>query len=166
MLHGSGIYIVSSQNLDDFLNEVTKTYPKIESFNPLPYAKRYFDENDTHKIMLIGEGAHDKKYNNHECKKLSWINPASKKATIEKAKRLAKSGCKYANNIFYIYEEDRNEAIYKLLNKSYNLELAYSVIKDKLDKCNIINEEKFKQCFMNHESYDEAKKYLNFIKEN
>ena len=48
MLYGSGIYIVSENDMPDFLNEVKKEYKDIEWFLQEGYIYRYFNKNDTH----------------------------------------------------------------------------------------------------------------------
>ena len=55
MLYGSGIYIVSENDMPDFLNEVKKEYKDIEWFLPEGYIYRYFNKNDTHKLVFFGE---------------------------------------------------------------------------------------------------------------
>ena len=54
MLYGSGIYIVSENDMPDFLNEVKKEYKDIEWFLPENYIYRYFNKNDTHKLVFLG----------------------------------------------------------------------------------------------------------------
>ena len=52
MLYGSGIYIVSKDDMASFLEEVKQQYKDIDWFLPEEYIYRYFDKRDTHKLVF------------------------------------------------------------------------------------------------------------------
>lgn len=53
MLYGSGIYIVSKDDMASFLEEVKQQYRDIDWFLPEGFIYRYFDKRDTHKLVFF-----------------------------------------------------------------------------------------------------------------
>ena len=52
MIYESGIYIVKKEDIKSFLKEVKSKYKNIEFFLPEEYIFRYFDKQNTHKIIF------------------------------------------------------------------------------------------------------------------
>ena len=74
MLYGSGIYIVSKDDMASFLEEVKQQYKDIDWFLPEEYIYRYFDKRDTHKLVFLGNEVHSKSYNKHKAIRFSDIS--------------------------------------------------------------------------------------------
>ena len=64
MLYGSGIYIVSKDDMASFLEEVKQQYRDIDWFLPEEFIYRYFDKRDTHKLVFLGNGMLSKEFTN------------------------------------------------------------------------------------------------------
>lgn len=85
MLYGSGIYIVSKDDMASFLDEVKQQYKDIDWFLPEEYIYRYFDRRDTHKLVFLGNEVHSKSYNKHKVTQISWQNPKPYNQALDSA---------------------------------------------------------------------------------
>lgn len=163
MLYGSGIYIVSENDMPDFLNEVKKEYKDIEWFLPEGYIYRYFNKNDTHKLVFLGNGDKSKNYNKHKVKQISWQNPKSYNEVIDSAKYMSKKGCRYSNNYWYVYKKSIDiEAIYNILVTSYDKNFAFEVFLEKIKEfgAEILSRTELKDKFITCEDYEKVRIYI------
>lgn len=116
MLYGSGIYIVSKDDMASFLEEVKQQYKDIDWFLPEEYIYRYFDKRDTHKLVFLGNEAHSKSYNKHKVTQISWQNPKPYNQALDSAKHMVKKGCRYSNNYWWVYRRfSEIESLYNIL---------------------------------------------------
>ena len=163
MLYGSGIYIVSENDIPDFLNEVKKEYKDIEWFLPERYIYRYFNKNDTHKLVFLGNGDKSKSYNKHKVKQISWQNPKSYNEAIDSAKYMSKKGCRYSNNYWYVYKKSIDvESIYNILVTSYDKNFAFEVFLEKIKEfgAEILSRTELKEKFIICEDYEKVRIYI------
>lgn len=163
MLYGSGIYIVSENDMPDFLNEVKKEYKDIEWFLPEGYIYRYFNKNDTHKLVFLGNGDKSKSYNKHKVKQISWQNPKSYNEAIDSAKYMSKKGCRYSNNYWYVYKKSIDiESIYNILVTSYDKNFAFEVFLEKIKEfgAEILSRTELKEKFITCEDYEKIRIYI------
>ena len=163
MLYGSGIYIVSENDMPDFLNEVKKEYKDIEWFLPENYIYRYFNKNDTHKLVFWGNGDKSKSYNKHKVKQISWQNPKSYNEAIDSAKYMSKKGCRYSNNYWYVYKKSIDiESIYNILVTSYDKNFAFEVFLEKIKEfgAEILSRTELKEKFITCEDYEKVRIYI------
>lgn len=163
MLYGSGIYIVSENDIPDFLNEVKKEYKDIEWFLPEMYIYRYFNKNDTHKLVFLGNGDKSKSYNKHKVKQISWQNPKSYNEAIDSAKYMSKKGCRYSNNYWYVYKKSIDiESIYNILVTSYDKNFAFEVFLEKIKEfgAEILSRTELKEKFIICEDYEKVRIYI------
>ena len=163
MLYGSGIYIVSENDMPDFLNEVKKEYKDIEWFLPENYIYRYFNKNDTHKLVFLGNGDKSKSYNKHKVKQISWQNPKSYNEAIDSAKYMSKKGCRYSNNYWYVYKKSIDiESIYNILVTSYDKNFAFEVFLEKIKEfgTEILSRTELKEKFIICEDYEKVRIYI------
>ena len=168
MLYGSGIYIVSENDMPDFLNEVKKEYKDIEWFLQERYIYRYFNKNDTHKLVFLGNGDKSKSYNKHKMKQISWQNPKSYSEAIDSAKYMSKKGCRYSNNYWYVYKKSIDiESIYNILVTSYDKNFAFEVFLEKIKEfgAEILSRTELKEKFITCEDYEKVRIYIK-LKEN
>ena len=163
MLYGSGIYIVSENDMPDFLNEVKKEYKDIEWFLPEGYIYRYFNKNDTHKLVFLGNGDKSKSYNKHKVKQISWQNPKSYSEVIDSAKYMSKKGCRYSNNYWYVYKKSIDiESIYNILITSYDKNFAFEAFLEKIKEfgAEILSQTELKEKFITCEDYEKVRIYI------
>lgn len=163
MLYGSGIYIVSENDMPDFLNEVKKEYKDIEWFLPEDYIYRYFNKNDTHKLVFLGNREHSKGYNKHKVTQISWQNPKSYNEAIDSAKYMSKKGCRYSNNYWYVYKKSIDiESIYNILVTSYDKNFAFEVFLEKIKEfgAEILSATELKNKFITCEPYEKVRIYI------
>lgn len=163
MLYGSGIYIVSENDMPDFLNEVKKEYKDIEWFLPENYIYRYFNKNDTHKLVFLGNGDKSKSYNKHKVKQISWQNPKSYSEAIDTAKYRSKKGCRYSNNYWYVYKKSIDiESIYNILITSYDKNFAFEAFLEKIKEfgAEILSQTELKEKFITCEDYEKVRIYI------
>ena len=163
MLYGSGIYIVSENDIPDFLNEVKKEYKDIEWFLPERYIYRYFNKNDTHKLVFLGNGDKSKSYNKHKVKQISWQNPKSYNEALDSAKYMSKKGCRYSNNYWYVYKKSIDiESIYNILVTSYDKNFAFEVFLEKIKEfgAEILSRTELKEKFIICEDYEKVRIYI------
>ena len=163
MLYGSGIYIVSENDMPDFLNEVKKEYKDIEWFLPEGYIYRYFNKNDTHKLVFLGNGDKSKSYNKHKVKQISWQNPKTYNEAIDSAKYMSKKGCRYSNNYWYVYKKSINiESIYNILVTSYDKNFAFEVLLEKIKEfgAEVLSQTELKEKFITCEDYEKVRIYI------
>lgn len=122
MLYGSGIYIVSKDDMASFLEEVKQQYRDIDWFLPEEFIYRYFDKRDTHKLVFLGNGMLSKEFNKHKVTQISWQNPKPYEAALDSARYMVKKGCKYSNNYWQVYRRfGEIESIYNILVSSTEL---------------------------------------------
>lgn len=163
MLYGSGIYIVSKDDMPDFLKEVKKEYKDIEWFLPEDYIYRYFNKNDTHKLVFLGSGDKSKSYNKHKVKQISWQNPKSYNEAIDSAKYMSKKGCRYSNNYWYVYKKSIDiESIYNILVTSYDKNFAFEVLLEKVKEfgAEVLSLTELKEKFITCEDYEKVRIYI------
>ena len=163
MLYGSGIYIVSENDMPDFLNEVKKEYKDIEWFLPEGYIYRYFNKNDTHKLVFLGNGDKSKSYNKHKVKQISWQNPKTYNEAIDSAKYMSKKGCRYSNNYWYVYKKSIDiESIYNILVTSYDKNFAFEVLLEKIKEfgAEVLSQTELKEKFITCEDYEKVRIYI------
>lgn len=168
MLYGSGIYIVSENDMPDFLNEVKKEYKDIEWFLPEDYIYRYFNKNDTHKLVFLGNREHSKGYNKHKVTQISWQNPKSYNEATDSAKYMSKKGCRYSNNYWYVYKKSIDiESIYNILVTSYDKNFAFEVLLEKVKEfgAEVLSKTELKEKFITCEPYEKVRIYIE-TKEN
>lgn len=163
MLYGSGIYIVSKDNVAQFIEEVTQQYKDIDWFLPEEYIYRYFDKRDTHKLVFLGNEVHSKSYNKHKVTQISWQNPKPYDEALNSAKHMAKNGCRYSNNCWWVYRKfSEIESLYNILISSYDKEFAFEAFLDKLKEigAEILSATELKNKFITCKPYEEIKIYI------
>lgn len=163
MLYGSGIYIVSENDMPDFLNDVKKEYKDIEWFLPESYIYNHFNKYNTHKLVFLGAGEKSKSYNKHKVKQISWQNPKKYESAIDSAKYMSKKGCKYSNNYWYVYKKSTDiESIYNILVTSYDKNFAFEAFSEKIKEfgAEILSQTKLKEKFITCEDYEKVRIYI------
>ena len=163
MLYRSGIYIVSKDDMASFLEEVKQQYKDIDWFLPEEYIYRYFDKQDTHKLVFLGNGDKSKSYNKHKVKQISWQNPKSYNEAIDSAKYMSKKGCRYSNNYWYVYKKSIDiESIYNILVTSYDKNFAFEVLLEKIKEfgAEILSLTELKEKFITCEDYEKVRIYI------
>ena len=163
MLYGSGIYIVSKDNMASFLEEVKQQYKDIDWFLPEEYIYRYFDNRDTHKLVFLGNGMLSKEFNKHKVTQISWQNPKPYDQALDSAKHMTKKGCKYSNNYWWVYKRfSEIESIYNILVSSYDKEFAFEAFLNKLKEigAEILSATELKNKFIACESYEKVRIYI------
>ena len=143
MLYGSGIYIVSKDDMASFLDEVKQQYKDIDWFLPEEYIYRYFDRRDTHKF--------------------SWQNPKPYNQALDSAKHMVKKGCRYSNNYWWVYRKfSEIESLYNILVSSYDKEFAFEAFLNKLKEfgAEILSATELKNKFITCEPYDKVRIYI------
>ena len=160
MLYGSGIYIVSKDDMASFLKEVKQQYKDIEWFLPEEYIYRYFDRWETHKLVFLGEGPQKEEYNKHKVVQISWQNPMDYKGALYAAQKRAKNGCLYSNNCWREYKKTSEiEDIYNILVNSYDKEFAFEAFLNKLKEIGveILSATELKNKFITCEPYEKIR---------
>lgn len=163
MLYGSGIYIVSKDDMASFLDEVKQQYKDIDWFLPEEYIYRYFDKQDTHKLVFLGNEVHSKSYNKHKVTQISWQNPKPYNKALDSAKHMVKKGCRYSNNYWWVYRKfSEIESLYNILVRSYDKEFAFEAFLNKLKefRADILSITELKNKFITSESYDKVRIYI------
>lgn len=163
MLYGSGIYIVSKEDMASFLEEVKQQYKDIDWFLPEEYIYRYFDKRDTHKLVFLGNEVHSKSYNKHKVTQISWQNPKPYNQALDSAKHMVKKGCKYSNNYWYVYRKySEIESVYNILVSSYDKEFAFEAFLNKLKEigAEILSDTELKNKFITCEPYEKVRIYI------
>ena len=163
MLYGSGIYIVSKDDMASFLEEVKQQYRYIDWFLPEEFIYRYFDKRDTHKLVFLGNGMLSKEFNKHKVTQISWQNPKPYEAALDSARYMVKKGCKYSNNYWQVYRRfGEIESIYNILVSSYDKEFAFEALLNKLKEfgAEILSATELKNKFITCEPYDKVRIYI------
>lgn len=163
MLYGSGIYIVSKDDMASFLEEVKQQYRYIDWFLPEEFIYRYFDKRDTHKLVFLGNGMLSKEFNKHKVTQISWQNPKPYEAALDSARYMVKKGCKYSNNYWQVYRRfGEIESIYNILVSSYDKEFAFEAFLNKLKElgAEILSSTELKNKFITCEPYDKVRIYI------
>ena len=163
MIYESGIYIVKKEDIKSFLREVKSKYKNIEFFLPEEYIFRYFDKQNTHKMIFLGSGYKERSFNNHECIQVSWRNPRSYKEIKDETEILLKKGCKFSNNICYVYQkEGQEEELYNLLLTSYDKNFAFDTLLEKYREMGVevLSETTLKNNFLANEGFQKVKNYI------
>lgn len=163
MLYGSGIYIVSKDDMASFLEEVKQQYKDIDWFLPEEYIYRYFDKRDTHKLVFLGNEIHSKSYNKHKVTQISWQNPNPYNQALDSAKHMVKKGCRYFNNYWWVYRKfSEIESLYNILVSSYDKEFAFETFLDKLKEfgADILSITELKNKFISSEPYEKVRIYI------
>lgn len=163
MLYGSGIYIVSENDMPDFLNEVKKEYKDIEWFLPESYIYNHFNKYNTHKLVFLGNGERPKSYNKHKVKQISWQNPKNYESAIDSAKYMTKKGCKYSNNNWLVYKKmNDTESIYNLLVSSYDKNFAFEALLEKFREigAEVLDAIELKKNFVDGIDYNKVRIYI------
>lgn len=163
MIYESGIYIVKKEDIKSFLKEVKSKYKNIEFFLPEEYIFRYFDKQNTHKIIFLGSGYNERNFNNHECIQVSWRNPKSYKEIKDESEKLVKNGCKFSNNICYVYQKaGQEEELYNLLLTSYDKNFAFDTLLEKYREMGVevLSETTLKNNFLANEVFQKVKNYI------
>lgn len=163
MLYGSGIYIVSKDDMASFLEEVKQQYRDIDWFLPEGFIYRYFDKRDTHKLVFLGNGMLSKEFNKHKVTQISWQNPKPYEAALDSARYMVKKGCKYSNNYWQVYRRfGEIESIYNILVSSYDKEFAFEAFLNKLKElgAQILSSTELKNKFITCEPYEKVRIYI------
>lgn len=163
MLYGSGIYIVSKDDMASFLEEVKQQYKDIDWFLPEEYIYRYFDKRDTHKLVFLGNEVHSKSYNKHKVTQISWQNPKPYDQALSSAKHMVKKGCRYSNNYWWVYRRfSEIESLYNILVSAYDKEFAFEAFLNKLKEfgAEILSATELKNKFIACESYEKVRIYI------
>ena len=163
MLYGSGIYIVSKDDMASFLEEVKQQYRDIDWFLPEEFIYRYFDKRDTHKLVFLGNGMLSKEFNKHKVTQISWQNPKPYEAALDSARYMVKKGCKYSNNYWQVYRRfGEIESIYNILVSSYDKEFAFEAFLNKLKElgAQILSSTELKNKFITCEPYEKVRIYI------
>ena len=163
MLYGSGIYIVSKEDMASFLDEVKQQYKDIDWFLPEEYIYRYFDKRDTHKLVFLGNEVHSKSYNKHKVTQISWQNPKPYNQALDSAKHMVKKGCRYSNNYWQVYRRfSEIESLYNILVSAYDKEFAFEAFLNKLKEfgTEILSATELKNKFITCEPYDKVRIYI------
>lgn len=163
MLYGSGIYIVSKDDMASFLEEVKQQYRDIDWFLPEEFIYRYFDKRDTHKLVFLGNGMLSKEFNKHKVTQISWQNPKSYSEAIDSAKYMSKKGCRYSNNYWYVYKKSIDiESIYNILITSYDKNFAFEAFLEKIKEfgAEILSQTELKEKFITCEDYEKVRIYI------
>lgn len=163
MLYGSGIYIVSKDDMASFLEEVKQQYRYIDWFLPEEFIYRYFDKRDTHKLVFLGNGMLSKEFNKHKVTQISWQNPKPYEAALDSARYMVKKGCKYSNNYWQVYRRfGEIESIYNILVSSYDKEFALEALLNKLKElgAEILSSTELKNKFITCEPYEKVRIYI------
>lgn len=163
MLYGSGIYIVSKDDMASFLEEVKQQYRDIDWFLPEEFIYRYFDKRDTHKLVFLGNGMLSKEFNKHKVTQISWQNPKPYEVALDSARYMVKKGCKYSNNYWQVYRGfGEIESIYNILVSSYDKEFAFEAFLNKLKElgAQILSSTELKNKFITCEPYEKIRIYI------
>ena len=163
MLYGSGIYIVSKDDMASFLEEVKQQYRDIDWFLPEGFIYRYFDSRDTHKLVFLGNGMLSKEFNKHKVTQISWQNPKPYDQALDSARHMVKKGCKYSNNYWRVYKRfSEIESLYNILVSSYDKEFAFEAFLNKLKEfgAEILSATELKNKFIACESYEKVRIYI------
>ena len=163
MLYGSGIYIVSKDDMASFLEEVKQQYKDIDWFLPEEYIYRHFDNRDTHKLVFLGNGMLSKEFNKHKVTQISWQNPKPYEQALDSARHMVKKGCKYSNNHWQVYRKfGEIDSLYNILVSSYDKEFAFEAFLNKLKEigAEILSATELKNKFIACESYEKVRIYI------
>ena len=163
MLYRSGIYIVSKDDMASFLEEVKQQYKDIDWFLPEEYIYRYFDKQDTHKLVFLGNEVHSKSYNKHKVTQISWQNPKPYNQALDSAKHMVKKGCRYSNNYWWVYRRfSEIESLYNILVSAYDKEFAFETFLNKLKEfgADILSTTELKSKFITCEPYEKVRIYI------
>ena len=140
-----------------------KSRKNIKILNGFYQRGRYFNKNDTHKLVFLGNGDKSKSYNKHKVKQISWQNPKSYNEAIDSAKYMSKKGCRYSNNYWYVYKKSIDiESIYNILVTSYDKNFAFEVFLEKIKEfgAEILSRTELKEKFIICEDYEKVRIYI------